>query len=118
MVGRVETGWYKLPRSGQPYFGPVPPGAEVIDAPAPSSDLEVDKPAKGDKVGVWQAYAAGLGLDDSGTKTEIIARVEAAEEVVDPGEDDTAVAGEVAGVELGSDADEPGAVPGHEDEGT
>lgn len=25
-----KIGWYKLPRSGHPYYGPVPDGAETL----------------------------------------------------------------------------------------
>lgn len=30
-------GWYRLPRSGHPFYGPVPDGAEMLDGP-PAGD--------------------------------------------------------------------------------
>ncbi len=122
MSGRVVD-WYRLPKSGQPFHGPVPPGAEVIDAPtqpSPESDVEIlDKPGQGDTKSDWVAYAVQEGLDVDGlTKTEIVAEVEALEERIDAIENGESVPVPVADLELGTDTQEPGPVPGHQDQRT
>ena len=113
MAGRA-VGWYRLPRSGQLYHGTIPLGVETVDAPGLEPDVESEGPAKSAKVAVWREFAQALGVDVDGlTKAEII---EAVEQLVDAGEDGSAVGGEVAGVELGADTEQPGAGPGQEDE--
>lgn len=38
MKDRTPQGWYRLPKSGQPFYGPIPDGAETIDAPGDVAD--------------------------------------------------------------------------------
>lgn len=110
----MATGWQRLPGSGQPYYGTLRPGAEEISAPEVVSDL--GQPGKNAGKPVWVAYAHTLGIDTAGlTKAQIVAAVE---ELVEAGENDTAVGGEVAGVDLPADPEQPGAGPGHQDDGT
>lgn len=110
-------GWYKLPRSGTPFYGEVPAGAEVIDPPeadapaGPTEDLE--RPKASASKGAWLDYAVAVSTAvfaeevranlSSSTKAEIVAIVDEAEQLIDPGENGPAVGSEVAGVELTSE---------------
>jgi len=110
----MAVGW-KLLRSGQAYYGTIHDGDTVIDAPpAATPPSGPDLPAKSALKDDWVHAALGFGLEPGGlTKDEVIALVE---KHVDAGEDGSAVGGEVAGVELGADTEQPGAGPGQEDE--
>ena len=111
----MALGWMRLPGSGQPYYGTLRPGVEEIDAPEVAS-VVVDQPAKNARKDVWVKHASALGVDVEGlTRAEIISAVE---ELVEAGEDEAAVGGEVAGVDLPADPEEPGAGPGHDGDGT
>jgi hypothetical protein len=37
----TRRGWYRLPHSGQPYHGPIPPGATEIPAPSVEAGEEL-----------------------------------------------------------------------------
>lgn len=117
----MARGWYRLPKSGHPYFGPLdrmPAGAERIDAPTTgelSSDVVLEKPAKGATKPDWVAYAIQEGIDVDGlSKPKIIAALEAHEQLVDAGENEGTVGSEVSGDELVTDPEQPGAVPGQD----
>lgn len=113
----MARGWKRLP-SGLAYFGTIRDGDTVLDGPpapaGPSGGVEL--PAKNAKKDVWVHAALNLGLEPGGlTKDEVIALVE---EHVQASEDGGPVVGEVAGVDLPADPEEPGAGPGHDGDGT
>lgn len=72
-----ERGWYRLPRSGARYYGPVPEGAELADAPdaaegvssAVVSDSHPGPPPKGARVERWRAWAIQQGVDPDEAST-------------------------------------------------
>lgn len=112
----MALGWKRL-RSGLPYFGEIRDGDDILDGPpvvAGADDAGLQLPAKNAKKDAWVHAALNLGLEPGGLdKKAVIALVE---EHVETLEDFTAVVGEVAGVDLPADPEEPGAGPGHEDE--
>lgn len=112
----MARGWYLLPKSGQPYYGPIPDGVKVLDGPPAAPAQLGELPAKSAKKDVWVHKALELSLEPGGlTKGEVIALVE---EHVQAGQDVAAVGSEVAGVDLPADPEEPGAGPGHDGDGT
>ncbi len=114
----MARGWKRLPGSGLPYFGTLRDGDDLLDGPpAATGDDEVLRlPAKSAKKDDWVHVALNLGLEPGGlTKDEVVALVE---EHVETVEDGAAVGGEVAGVDLPADPEQPGAGPEHEDDGT
>jgi hypothetical protein len=117
---KIERGWYRLPRSGTPYYGPIPDGAEQIDAPT-AAELDragdgPDLPAKNARKDDWVHAALNLGLEPGGLKRAEV--IDLVEKHVQAGKHGPAVGGEVAGVDLGADSEQPGAGPGQGDQPT
>lgn len=100
---RQPEGWYRLPRSGAVYFGPLPDGAEVLDGP-PAVEAPAP-PALSAPKAAWVSFAVSQGWspEDATRKSKAALVAELGQESVDPVKSDSTVGPEVAGVDLTAD---------------
>lgn len=97
MAGRRRSGWFRL-RSGRPFYGTIPDGAEEIPAPAVAVP---ERPAESAPKQAWVDHARQVGVDPDGlTKADLIAAVTSTgEELVDAGDR----GGDIGSVALGDE---------------
>lgn len=138
-MGRVVQQWYALPRSGQPFFGPVPEGSVVLDGPHLVAPIEVaveqheaepeplpvniapelpSAPAGNAKRAEWADHCVELGADRGevdGLGRPALVKLAAVlrDQAVESSESGGTVDTEVPGEHLAPDAEESGAVPDH-----
>lgn len=120
----VAVGWYRLPRSGQPFHGTIPPGATQL-VEAPTNDVP-SRPAKSALKEEWVTFAIALGWSREDAEAvskerlvEELGSVELVQQVVDGGQGETPGRADDAGGDLPSEAaqvvDGPAVGPGADD---
>lgn len=107
MADRRPVGWYRLPRSGAPFYGPLPDDAAVCDPPG---RLEAPaRPARNASREAWLSYVAALDPGRAGqlqalTRGDLIDVVALLEQHgPDVVEDDSPVGPVVPGEQLAGD---------------
>ncbi len=71
-----RVGWYQLPNGGGVFHGPIPPGAVEYTPPVDDTVTILVVPETGASKAVWVEFAESIGVDATGTKAEVVARVE------------------------------------------